>query len=388
VLDDTGDLFHLIGKGLRVGDGSAGTVEDVLALVGSKGLTAGLAKVRMKVELLEAMSGLFPGEGEDLNGQSESAEESHDFGGVRDDDELMTGGCNDFFAEESSATALDEGESGSNLVGTVDGEVDVGDVVKFDEGDAGFTACLFGHARGGDAADSPLVLTDLESEGGNHEHGGGAAAEADDHSVAHKIEAAGGCGLFFQILVFHLRISLTDVNRMGQGGIQKIMSKTKSTVVMHTTKIDLSIDSRAKMIDLLNTHLAALSDLYSQTKQAHWNVKGLNFISLHELFDKLAGDLPGFVDEVAERAATLGGVALGTVRMAASTSPLAEYPVDAVDGKDHLKALIDRWGAYAALARAAIDTAGNAGDQDTADLFTQISRKIDMNLWFLESHLN
>ena len=129
------------------------------------------------------------------------------------------------------------------------------------------------------------------------------------------------------------------------------------------------------MVDLLNAHLATVSDLYSQTKQAH------------ELFDKLAGVVEPFADLIAERAAALGGTALGTTRLAAKNSSLAEYPLDARDGKAHLEALIERYAAYAKMARKGIEAGGEAGDLDTADLFTEISREIDKALWFLEAHL-
>lgn len=153
------------------------------------------------------------------------------------------------------------------------------------------------------------------------------------------------------------------------------------------TRIDLAADSRAALIGLLNQQLADTADLYSQVKQAHWNVKGPTFIALHELFDQLAGDLTGHIDTIAERATALGGVALGTTRLAAAATRLPEYPADAADGPAHVKALADRYAALARTTRAAIDTADEHGDAGTADLFTQVSRDLDKNLWFLEAHL-
>src|SRR5690606_19587077 len=116
-------------------------------------------------------------------------------------------------------------------------------------------------------------------------------------------------------------------------------------------------DNRTKLIELLNTNLAEALDLYSQTKQAHWNVKGMDFIQLHELFDDLAEKLEGHADELAERATALGGVAMGTVRMSASTSSLAEYPDDVADGAKHVGLLADRYGEFGNRVRAAIDAA-------------------------------
>ena len=153
------------------------------------------------------------------------------------------------------------------------------------------------------------------------------------------------------------------------------------------SRIGLPSDVRDKVIKLLNQHLADCIDLYSQTKQAHWNVKGPAFYSLHELFDKLAERVEDQIDMLAERATALGGVARGTARMAAEVSRLPEYPADATAGRQHLEALAGCFAKLAATTRAAIDTASGFGDAGTADLFTEISRELDKALWFLESHI-
>ena len=154
-----------------------------------------------------------------------------------------------------------------------------------------------------------------------------------------------------------------------------------------TTRIDLAPETRAQMMALLNQQLADTFDLFSQTKQAHWNVKGAQFYQLHELFDKLAEEVEDYVDLIAERVTALGGVALGTVRMSAAASRLSEYPVDAVDSLPTVEAVATRYANLAAAMRAAIDTAAKQGDADTTDLFTEVSRGLDKALWFLEAHL-
>lgn len=155
----------------------------------------------------------------------------------------------------------------------------------------------------------------------------------------------------------------------------------------HTTRNNLPAATRDKVITLLNQHLADTFDLASQIKQAHWNVKGLQFFQLHELFDDLAEQVEDYVDLIAERATALGGKALGTARMAANASRLTEYPLDAVDGRQHVEALVARFAALGATTRAAIDTSNEFGDADTADLFTEVSRGLDKSLWFLEAHI-
>ncbi len=165
------------------------------------------------------------------------------------------------------------------------------------------------------------------------------------------------------------------------------MVATANKQKIYSTRIDLAEDVRVKVIDLLNQTLAATLDLKTQTKQAHWNVKGLDFYQLHELFDEMSGELEEYVDMVAERVTALGGTALGTARIAAAESILPEYPLDAVSGIEHLTALADRYAAYGKHVREAIDTADKLGDADTADMYTEISRTIDKRLWFLEAHL-
>lgn len=155
----------------------------------------------------------------------------------------------------------------------------------------------------------------------------------------------------------------------------------------YPTRIDLAADIRTQVVEILSQTLAATLDLKTQVKQAHWNVKGMDFFQLHELFDELATELEAYIDLVAERITALGGIAMGTARIAAQRSILPEYPYDIVDGAEHVTALADRFAPYAKHLREAIDQTDELGDLDTADLYTEISRTIDKRLWFLEAHL-
>ncbi len=153
------------------------------------------------------------------------------------------------------------------------------------------------------------------------------------------------------------------------------------------TRIDIPEDAREKLIELLNARLADCFDLYSQVKQAHWNVKGRDFIQLHELYYEVAASVLEFVDMIAERATTLGGLALGTARMAASATTLDEFPLDVFEDRETAAVVADRLAAFGTAVRAAIDESDELGDQATADLFTEVSRAIDKHLWFVEAHL-
>ncbi len=166
------------------------------------------------------------------------------------------------------------------------------------------------------------------------------------------------------------------------------MVATTAKSKLYSTRIDLAQEVREKVTELLNQTLAATLDLKTQTKQAHWNVKGMNFLQLHELFDTMATELEGYVDLVAERTTALGGVAMGTARIAAANSVLPEYDLGAVSGAEHVTALAERFAAYGQHVREAIATTDSWGDSDTADMYTEISRTIDMRLWFLEAHIH
>jgi starvation-inducible DNA-binding protein len=156
---------------------------------------------------------------------------------------------------------------------------------------------------------------------------------------------------------------------------------------MHTTRNDLPEQTRSKIVELLNARLADAIDLQTQMKQAHWNVKGPTFIALHKLFDEINEEVEDYVDDLAERAVELGGVALGTARSAVQRSQLKEYPLQIANGRDHVEAVANVLASFGKAVRHAIETSDELRDRDTADLFTEISRGVDKWLWFVEAHL-
>lgn len=157
---------------------------------------------------------------------------------------------------------------------------------------------------------------------------------------------------------------------------------------MHPTQNDLPIAKRKQLTDMLNQLLSDALDLYSQIKQAHWNVKGENFQTLHELFDTVATEVNMDADMIAERVMQLGGQSMGTVRVAAKASRLKQYPMEAVDGQEHVRALSEAISVFNMHARKGIDDTAGLGDAVTADMLTEITRGLDKQLWFVESHLS
>ena len=156
---------------------------------------------------------------------------------------------------------------------------------------------------------------------------------------------------------------------------------------MYDTRVDLSITAREKVAPLIQARIADGIDLFTQVKYAHWNVKGPHFLTLHQLFDRQAGIVAEQVDLLAERLLALGGRVCVTARMVASQSTLAEFRLDAIDSLEMAAAVADKLAAFGKAVRVNIVDATKLGDSNTADLFTEVSREIDKQLWLVEAHL-
>ena len=169
---------------------------------------------------------------------------------------------------------------------------------------------------------------------------------------------------------------------------------SRAAQIPYTTRLGISEDKRHQLVALMNATLAATSDLYSQTKQAHWNVKGKDFYQLHLLYDELAEKLEEPADLIAERIVLLGGYAYGTVRMAAKNSIIAPFPgadaegdEDPMNDPSFLTTLADRWAQYADHIRESNAASDEIGDPGTTDLYDQIVHIAERGTWFIEGHL-
>ena len=173
---------------------------------------------------------------------------------------------------------------------------------------------------------------------------------------------------------------------MKQNCMKHSTTKSRGTLSVYKTENDIPQELRLKLNVLTNQSLADAVDLQMQIKQAYWNVKGPHFIGLHELFDQIDEAVESYVDLIAERIVQLGGIAEGTVRVAAGRSRLEEYPLVVADGHAHVGAVSKALSTFGREARATINQANELDDADTADIFTEISRGIDKWLWFVEAH--
>jgi starvation-inducible DNA-binding protein len=163
-------------------------------------------------------------------------------------------------------------------------------------------------------------------------------------------------------------------------------ARTHERQVITRTRNTPSKNVRSKSAAILNRHLAATIDLHAQVKRAHWNVRGSQFIGLHELFDGISDEVEDWSDLLAERAGALGSAAEGTIQIASERSHLSPYPLVLAPGKAHVEALVEAVAAFGGEARSAIDDAAAAGDPVTSDVLTEIVRAADQALWKLEAH--
>ncbi len=151
--------------------------------------------------------------------------------------------------------------------------------------------------------------------------------------------------------------------------------------------IGLTDRNRQAVVDLLNTLLADEYLLYTKTRNYHWHVVGPQFNDLHKFFQEQYEALDDVVDEVAERARTLGGHALGTLGELAERARLAEKPGDHPDAGTMLSHLLADHEALIRTLRADLATAlDKHGDAGTSDLLTGLMEKHEKMAWMLRAY--
>ena len=155
---------------------------------------------------------------------------------------------------------------------------------------------------------------------------------------------------------------------------------------LHKTNNDTKNNAKAVSMEALQARMAEGIDLALVTKQAHWNLKGPQFIGVHLMLDGFRDEIDEWVDMMAERITQLGGTARGTVQEVNRETSLQPYPTDIYTIADHIHELIVRYAATANAVRKSIDDTDEAGDAGTCDLLTEVSRGLDKQLWFLEAH--
>jgi len=156
---------------------------------------------------------------------------------------------------------------------------------------------------------------------------------------------------------------------------------------MYATGIDLSETKRVQLIERCNACLAEAVDLQLHCKHAHWNVKGPNFIALHQLFDQINESVEDYIDLIAERAVQLGGIANSTAHVVTTWAHMPEKDTRSVSERDYVHSLSEALASFGEIARNAVSKSNEHGDAASADIFTEISRGVDKWLWMVGAHL-
>lgn len=168
--------------------------------------------------------------------------------------------------------------------------------------------------------------------------------------------------------------------------MRKSIGIVDEIVELYPTANDTSLDHRVQLTRSMNQMLASAIDLQMQMKQTHWNIKGSNFMALHELFDRAYQEAEGYVDTIAERIVQFGGIAQGTLGSCTAATQLPDYTAAIADGTTHIDTATRALSTFGSEVRKMISEANELEDAGTADIFTEISRGIDKMLWFVEAH--
>ncbi len=166
-------------------------------------------------------------------------------------------------------------------------------------------------------------------------------------------------------------------------------SKVHALNIAHirTTKNTLQTTARQTAIELLDGLVACTTDLALAARQAHWNVRGKQFLALHDLFGRISDELNRHTDVMAGRAAAIGGIPRCTAQSVVAATKLKPYPIFGFDGVDHVEELARRMAVLSAEIRQAILTIEGQRDPVTAHHLVDTGAAVDHLLWLLESQI-
>ena len=152
--------------------------------------------------------------------------------------------------------------------------------------------------------------------------------------------------------------------------------------------LNLPEDVRSDIADRLNNLLADLNVLYLKTRHCHWNVEGMNFLTLHQLFQTQYTELEPAIDDTAERIRALGHYAVGAEpsQMQSRTRLSLIFPQGghATTMLQHL--LADHEASVRHL-RTDVDEIAQLGDAGTSDFLTGLMEAHEKTAWMLRAHL-
>ena len=152
--------------------------------------------------------------------------------------------------------------------------------------------------------------------------------------------------------------------------------------------IGLEAEQREGVVGLLSALLADEYVLYTKTRNYHWNVVGPQFNDLHKFFQDQYEALDDVIDEVAERARTLGGHAIGTLAEFVQLARLKEHPARYPEAREMLTDLLGDHEALIRTLRRDLETAAEPHrDMGTNDFLTGLMERHEKMAWMLRAFL-
>jgi starvation-inducible DNA-binding protein len=141
-----------------------------------------------------------------------------------------------------------------------------------------------------------------------------------------------------------------------------------------------------QVIKILNEQLADWNLLFVKLHNYHWNVKGSDFFILHEKFEGLYNEAAGHIDEIAERVLALGATPAGSLKEYLELSTLEEA-IGQEDSREMVEQIVADFKAIVANSKNGIKVAGDAGDETTVDLLTQIHVALEKHIWLFTAFM-
>jgi starvation-inducible DNA-binding protein len=152
--------------------------------------------------------------------------------------------------------------------------------------------------------------------------------------------------------------------------------------------IGLSDKQRHGVVEILNRLLSDEYVLYTKTRNYHWNVLGPQFNDLHKFFEAQYNALNDIVDDVAERARTLGGWACGTLAEFSEHTRLKEHPGQHPNARNMIANLLTDHEAIIRYLRTDLETcAQKYHDAGTSDFLTGLMEQHEKMAWMLRAFL-
>lgn len=150
--------------------------------------------------------------------------------------------------------------------------------------------------------------------------------------------------------------------------------------------VGLTDGQRQGVCEILNRTLADLAILYTKTRNYHWNVTGMQFHSLHEVFEEQYQQIAEASDEVAERVRMLGEHPIGTMAEFLQHSQLTEMPGDYPDAPAMITNLLsDHEQVINQLRRGVQVTDDHYADASTSDFLTELLQQHEKMAWMLRA---